>query len=170
MTTSSETGVTNTLVLIEARQIDLHAPAPFNRELTLGDALLTPTRIYVRSLLGALRTGKEIKALAHITGGGFIENIPRVLPETLAARIDLERIAVPSVFAWLAEIGGTGRDEMLKTFNCGIGMVAVVPGDAADDIVHHLAENGESVRHIGEIVERTSERAIDFEGSLALER
>ena len=155
--------------LIAARHLDLRAPAPFEPDVSLGDALLTPTRIYVRSLLGALKAGKAVKALAHITGGGFVENVPRVLPEALAARIDLAQIAVPAVFGWLAEIGGIAQDEMLKTFNCGIGMVAVVPGDAVDEIIHQLAESGESVRRIGEIVERTSERAIAFDGSLTLE-
>ena len=95
---------------------------------------MTPTRIYVRPLLDALRQGDPIKALAHITGGGFVENVPRVLPDTLAVRFDLGQVEVPAVFGWLADIGGITQDEMLKTFNCGVGMVAVVPGDAAENV------------------------------------
>ena len=97
------------------------------------EALLAPTRIYVRPLLAAIRGTGAIKALAHITGGGFTENIPRVLPKGLAAEIDLSQIAVPPVFGWLARTGGVEAREMLRTFNCGVGMVVVVAaGDAAD--------------------------------------
>ena len=156
--------------LIEARGLDLEAPAPFDPAVSLGEALLTPTRIYVRPLLDALRQGDPIKALAHITGGGFVENVPRVLPDALAVRFDLGQVEVPAVFGWLADIGGITQDEMLKTFNCGVGMVAVVPGDAAENVMQRLADNGENVRRIGEVVERAAEAATMFDGSLALER
>ena len=105
--------------------VSLDRPAPFGG--SLGDALLAPTRIYVKPLLRALREIGGIKALAHITGGGFVDNIPRVLPGDLAARIDLAAIAVPPVFAWLAERGPVAEGEMLRTFNCGVGMVVVAP-------------------------------------------
>ena len=99
---------------------------------SLAEALLAPTRIYVRPLLAAIRETGAIKALAHITGGGFPENIPRVLPEGVAVEIDLSRIAVPPVFGWLARTGGVETGEMLRTFNCGVGMVVVVAaGNAA---------------------------------------
>ena len=155
--------------LVEARGLDYGAPAPFDASVSLGEALLTPTRIYVRPLIDALRQGDPIKALAHITGGGFVENVPRVLPDTLAVRFDLSRVDVPAVFGWLADIGGITPEEMLKTFNCGVGMVAVVPGDAADDIAQRLSDSGESVRRIGEVVERSAGTATLFDGSLALE-
>ena len=108
------------------------APAPFDRKKKLGDAVLTPTRIYVKSCLAAIRETKAVKALAHITGGGFPDNIPRVLPKDLGARIDLARMPVLPVFQWLAETGGIAEKEMLRTFNCGIGMIAVVDARAAD--------------------------------------
>ena len=101
------------------------SPAPFAAGKTLGEALLEPTRIYVRPVLAALKANAGIKALAHITGGGFPDNIPRVLPDGVGARLDLAAIPVPPVFGWLARTGGVAEAEMLRTFNCGIGMVAV---------------------------------------------
>ena len=101
------------------------APAPFATYLSLGEAILTPTRIYVKSCLAALRETKALKALAHITGGGFTDNIPRVLPQSLGARIDLARVPVTPVFKWLASEGDIAQDEMLRTFNCGVGMIAI---------------------------------------------
>ena len=100
-------------------------PSPPGR--SLGEALLDPTRIYVKPLLaGASKAGDGIKALAHITGGGFPDNIPRVLPDGVGVRIDLDAIPVPPVFGWLARTGGVAEAEMLRTFNCGIGMIVVV--------------------------------------------
>src|SRR5690606_5815243 len=98
---------------------------------------------YVKPLLAALRAGLDIKALVHITGGGFIDNIPRVLPETLAAHIDLAAITVPPVFGWLAKVGGMTEREMLRTFNCGVGMIAVVPAEQAQPLIERLHEAGE---------------------------
>jgi len=128
------------------------APAPFGPTRTLAEALLTPTRIYVKPVLEALRaTGGAVKALAHITGGGLSENVPRVLPETVAAHIDLSTIAVPPVFGWLARGGQLEDAEMLKTFNCGIGMVVVAASNAAGTVVAALRAAGESPIVIGEI-------------------
>ena len=110
------------------------APAPFDKKRKLGAAILTPTRIYVKPLLAAIRKTKAIKALAHITGGGFPDNIPRVLPNNAGARIDLGRIPVLPVFKWLAATGGIAEKEMLRTFNCGIGMIAVVEPRKADAV------------------------------------
>src|SRR5580704_17568422 len=101
-------------------------PAPFEPARSLGEALLTPTRLYVRSCLAAIRGTKAVKALAHITGGGFTENIPRVLPKNLAVTVDLDRVPVLPVFKWLAAAGSISETEMLRTFNCGIGMIAVL--------------------------------------------
>jgi phosphoribosylformylglycinamidine cyclo-ligase len=128
------------------------APAPFDRKKKLGAAVLTPTRIYVKSCLAAIRETKAVKALAHITGGGFPDNIPRVLPKNVGARIDISRIPVPPVFQWLAKTGGIAEKEMLRTFNCGIGMIAVVEPRAADKVAAILKREGESVVRLGELV------------------
>jgi phosphoribosylformylglycinamidine cyclo-ligase len=103
--------------------------APFDPKHSLGEALLTPTRLYVRSCLAAIRGTTAVKALAHITGGGFVENIPRILPQGLGASLDLNRVPVLPVFKWLASVGKISEGEMLRTFNCGVGMVAVLDRD-----------------------------------------
>src|SRR3569833_1909421 len=114
------------------------APAPFDKKKKLGAAVLSPPRIYVKSCLTAIRETKAVKALAHITGGGFPDNIPRVLPKKFGARIDIGSIPVPPVFRWLAETGGIAEKEMLRTFNCGIGMIAVVEPRAAAKVAAAL--------------------------------
>jgi phosphoribosylformylglycinamidine cyclo-ligase len=124
--------------------------APFAPGTPLGAALLTPTRLYVQGCLSAIRAG-GVKALAHITGGGLTENVPRVLPPGLVARIDAGTWSVPPVFAWLAAAGTIGRDEMMRTFNCGIGMVLVAEPSRAFAVTHLLAAEGETVREIGVI-------------------
>jgi phosphoribosylformylglycinamidine cyclo-ligase len=128
------------------------APAPFARAQSLGEALLTPTRIYVRSCLAALRSTEAIKALAHITGGGFPDNIPRVLPAGLGAALDLRRVPVAPVFRWLAAQGGVAEPEMLRTFNCGVGMIAVAAAGQAEAVADALAAAGENVMRLGEVV------------------
>jgi phosphoribosylformylglycinamidine cyclo-ligase len=128
------------------------APAPFDRKKKLGAAILAPTRIYVKPLLAAIRKTKAIKALAHITGGGFPDNIPRVLPKNTGARIDLGPIPVLPVFQWLAAVGGIAEKEMLRTFNCGIGMIAVVEPRKADAVMMVLKREGETVLRLGEVV------------------
>ena len=128
------------------------ATAPFDKRKKLGAAVLTPTRIYVKSCLAAIRGTKAVKALAHITGGGFPDNIPRVLPKNVGARIDISRIPVPPVFRWLAQAGGIAEKEMLRTFNCGIGMIVVVEARAADKVAAILKREGESVVQLGELV------------------
>ncbi|MFO1146309.1 MAG: AIR synthase-related protein [Rhodospirillales bacterium] len=116
-----------------------------------GDALLTPTRIYVKACLAAHAAG-GLKALAHITGGGLVENIPRVLPADLGCVLDAGLWPLPAEFAWLARAGGIAADEMARTFNCGIGMAAVVAADRAGDIAAIFEEEGEQVMEIGHIV------------------
>lgn len=130
----------------------LESPAPFETDAaTLGEALLTPTRLYVTQLLPSIKAG-HIKALAHITGGGFSENIPRVLPDNLAADIDYAAWDMPPVFDWLQKLGGMADTEMRRTFNCGIGMIAVVsPGDDAEAVTASLNELGVPTRQIGVI-------------------
>ena len=117
---------------------------------TLGDALIAPTRIYVKSLLPVLGND-EIHALAHITGGGFTENIPRVLPQNSQAKIDLNSWEFPAVFQWLQENGGIAQEEMLRTFNCGVGMVIAVAADKAGSLVSQLSAAGENAFIVGEI-------------------
>ena len=128
------------------------APAPFAPGRTLGEAVLTPTRLYVKSCLAAIRETGAVKAFAHITGGGFADNIPRVLPNGLAAQIDLARVPVLPVFRWLAAAGNIAQEEMLRTFNCGIGMIAVVAADRADAVAGILAREGDDVQRLGRIV------------------
>ncbi|MCW5695404.1 MAG: phosphoribosylformylglycinamidine cyclo-ligase [Bauldia sp.] len=140
-------------------------PAPFEPEKPLGEVLLRPTRIYVRPLLAALRQNAGVKAMAHITGGGLTENLPRVLDDTLAARIDLRAMPLPPVFAWLRALGGIEQAEMLRTFNCGIGMAVIVAAEAADAVTAALTESGEMVLRIGTIEPR-AEAAMVFDGSL----
>ena len=127
------------------------APCPFAPSMTLGEAMLAPTRIYVRSCLAAIHETGGVKALAHITGGGFTENIPRVLSEQLAVRIDLSSVPVLPVFKWLAGAGGIAEPEMLRTFNCGIGMIAIVEPAKADTITQLLGREGEEVVRLGEV-------------------
>ena len=133
----------------EAAGLGWSDAAPF-ADVPLGEALLAPTRLYVRPALAAIRAG-GVRALAHVTGGGLTENLPRVLPEGLGAEIDLDAWRAPAVFGWLAATGGVSRAEMLRTFNCGIGMVAVVAPDRADALADLLAEHGERVARIGTV-------------------
>ena len=126
-------------------------PAPFAPGETVASALLVPTRIYVRSLLDLLEQD-AIKAIAHITGGGLLDNVPRVLPEGVVARIDTGSWRAPPVFRWLFEAGQINPKEMLRVFNCGIGMVLVVDAADTDAVTHHLSQHGETVYRIGELV------------------
>jgi phosphoribosylformylglycinamidine cyclo-ligase len=142
--------------------------APFERARRLGEALLEPTRIYVKPLLAAIRATGAIKALAHITGGGFPDNIPRVLPKGLAADLDLNAIPVPPVFGWLATAGGVAEAEMLRTFNCGIGMIAIVPPGEVDAVTRALRDAGERPVAIGEIVAADGTERVRYRGSLKL--
>lgn len=129
--------------VVSERLHDLSAPAPFAPEVSLGEALLVPTRIYVREMLPLVRTGK-VKAIAHITGGGFLENIPRVLPNGMRAIVDAP--ALPPLFDWLRSEGDIAPAEMARTFNCGIGMVLVVSPEAVPAVV--LALSATVIGHI----------------------
>ncbi|WP_336489046.1 phosphoribosylformylglycinamidine cyclo-ligase [Methylobacterium nigriterrae] len=143
------------------------APAPFLPGRSLGEALLEPTRIYVKPLLAALKASDGIKALAHITGGGFPDNLPRVLPDGVGIEIDLGALAPPPVFGWLAREGGVAVPEMLRTFNCGIGMVVVTEAGKADAVAAALARAGEAAVRLGRITGRGPE-PVTFTGTLAL--
>jgi len=137
--------------IVERSGLTWKARAPFDSARTLGEALLTPTRIYVESSLKAIRETKAVKALAHITGGGFPDNIPRVIPDGLGVALDLARVPVLPVFRWLAAAGGVAEGEMLRTFNCGIGMVAVVEPDGADAAAAAWRSAGETVVRLGTV-------------------
>ncbi|MEA2934823.1 MAG: phosphoribosylformylglycinamidine cyclo-ligase, partial [Variibacter sp.] len=143
------------------------APAPFAPTQSLGDAVLTPTRIYVKSCLAAIRETSAVKALAHITGGGFPDNIPRVLPSGLGVRLDLASVPVLPVFRWLATAGGVTEAEMLRTFNCGIGMVAVIEADRAAEVEAVLTREGETVVRLGEVI-AGGEQRVTYAGQLRL--
>jgi phosphoribosylformylglycinamidine cyclo-ligase len=153
--------------IVAKSKLKWSGPAPFDKKRKLGAAVLAPTRIYVKPLLAAIRQTKAIKALAHITGGGFPDNIPRVLPKNVGARIDIGSIPVPPVFRWLAETGGVAEKEMLRTFNCGIGMIAVVEPRAADKVAAILKREGERVVRLGELVPAaTGKQRVTYTGRL----
>lgn len=159
--------------LVEKSSLAWDTPAPWQPDTTLAASLLAPTRLYVKPILAALRANGPsrgaIKALAHITGGGLTENIPRVLPDNMEAAIDLSTWTPPPVFGWLAKTGNLPEEEMLRTYNCGIGMAIVVAADRLKDVVASLQKAGETPRVIGKIVpRRTGSEGIHFLGSLAL--
>jgi phosphoribosylformylglycinamidine cyclo-ligase len=151
--------------VIDQAGLDLKAPCPFDPSRSLGDVLLTPTRLYVRPALAAIRTG-GVKGLAHITGGGLTDNIPRALPENTAAEIDLGSWPLHPIFGWLMTTGGIGQAEMLRTFNCGIGMVVICAPDDAQKVADSLTESGELVAEIGRIVVHEGEAVTRFTGAL----
>ncbi|MFM1815420.1 MAG: hypothetical protein RLZ98_2115 [Pseudomonadota bacterium] len=141
------------------------APAPFDPGTTLADALLRPTRIYVKALLGAIRDTGAVKALAHITGGGLTENIPRVLPDGVCAEINLDTWKAPAVFRWLMSTGRFDVAELVRTFNAGIGMVVVADAAQANAITTSLSSSGHEVFTIGSIRRGDGER-VRYSGNL----
>jgi phosphoribosylformylglycinamidine cyclo-ligase len=152
--------------IVDVSRLAVAAPAPFARGKTLAEALLTPTRIYVKPLLKALKL-PGIKALCHITGGGFIENIPRVLPAKTAAHINLDAVPYAPVFQWLEETGGVATREMLRTFNCGVGMIVVVNAKDSKKIQDILKTSGETVTVLGEISkQKPGDDQVIFHGTL----
>ncbi|MGP0058648.1 MAG: phosphoribosylformylglycinamidine cyclo-ligase [Beijerinckiaceae bacterium] len=143
-------------------------PAPFARDISLAAALLAPTRIYVGPILKALKATDAIKALAHITGGGFPDNLPRVVPAGLGFALDLTAIPVASVFRWIAATGNVAAKEMLRTFNCGIGMVVVAAKSRADEVMAALQSAGETPVRLGEIIARDAQPRVLTSGRLDL--
>jgi phosphoribosylformylglycinamidine cyclo-ligase len=137
----------------------LLAPAPFAPE-SLGQALLTPTRLYVKPLLAALKATDAILALAHVTGGGFPDNLPRVLPEGLSAQLDLAAFAPPPVFRWLAENGPVTEAEMLRTFNCGFGMIVFARAEGQAEASRALQDAGLAPVEIGRLIPREDARVV----------
>ncbi len=137
--------------LVAEEKLGWDAAAPFDARKSVAEALLTPTRIYVRPALAAIREAGSVKALAHITGGGLSENLPRVLPDGLAAHVDLAAWRAPAVFSWLARAGRLDDAEMLRTFNCGIGLILVVAKAGVDATLDALKAAGEAPIVIGEL-------------------
>lgn len=150
--------------VVADRGLSYHDAAPFLSGHSLGEALLTPTRIYVKSCLPIIQ---NIKALAHITGGGLLENIPRILPEGTAVMLDGSAWPVLPVFKWLRTIAPMTHDEYLRTFNTGIGMVVVVAPDQEQMVTLSLKASGEKVYKIGQVLPRTAE-AVIYEHAEAL--
>ncbi|WP_338547892.1 phosphoribosylformylglycinamidine cyclo-ligase [Roseovarius phycicola] len=148
--------------LVEVSGLGWDATCPWD-DGTLGAALLTPTRLYVKQALAAVRAG-GVHALAHITGGGLTENIPRVLPDGMMAQIDLGSYELPPVFKWLQATGGMAEAEMLKTFNCGIGMVLAVAEGQAEALVARLEGEGETVVRLGHV---TAGQGVSYTGTLS---
>lgn len=136
------------------------APAPFDPSRTLGSVLLEPTQIYVKSLLGAQKETNALKAMAHITGGGLLENIPRALPDVLAVSLDLSAVNVPAEMKWAAQTANLSAHDLLATFNCGIGMVVMVAESDVAQVSEALARCGEKVLRLGSVVERDGDAVI----------
>jgi phosphoribosylformylglycinamidine cyclo-ligase len=154
--------------VVEKTGLSWTAPSPFMPEQSLGEAILTPTRIYVKSCIAAIRDTKAVKGLAHITGGGFPDNIPRVLPRGLGARVNLAVVPVHPVFQWLASEGGIAENEMLRTFNCGIGMIVVVSSQDVDAVARAFTRAGETAVPLGKIIKASGEARVVYDGKLKL--
>jgi phosphoribosylformylglycinamidine cyclo-ligase len=152
--------------VVEKTGLSWTAPAPFTPGESLGEAILTPTRIYVKSCLAAIRNTKAVKGLAHITGGGFPDNIPRVLPKGLGARINLASVRVPAVFQWLANEGHIAQKEMLRTFNCGIGMIVVASPRDTDAVMQEFRRSGETAITLGNVVKTSGDTRMVYDGKL----
>jgi phosphoribosylformylglycinamidine cyclo-ligase len=153
--------------VVEQSGLAYDAPAPFAPGQKLGEALLTPTRLYVKSALAAIRTG-GIKGLAHITGGGITENTPRALPEGLDAEIDLGLWEPPAVFGWLARAARIEEREMLRTFNFGIGLIAVASEKSSGRVIDAFQENGDKAVRLGTLVPGEGEAKVRYRGELKL--
>jgi phosphoribosylformylglycinamidine cyclo-ligase len=143
--------------------LSLDAPAPFAQNASLAQALM-PTRLYVKGALAAIRFGK-VKGLAHITGGGITENLPRILPGHLLAEIDLAAWTAPAVFHWLSSTGGINEREMLRTFNCGIGLIAVVAEESAPACIAAFTEAGDQVRFVGFLASSDGSWRVRYKGT-----
>ncbi|TKA72634.1 hypothetical protein B0A55_05981 [Friedmanniomyces simplex] len=145
--------------ILEKEKLDVKDAAPWNKSVTVAESLLTPTRIYVKPCLEVHRRGL-VKGMAHITGGGLLENVPRMLPDSLASEIDVSAWEMPAVFQWLQRAGDVTAAEMARVFNNGIGMVLVVPAAQVNEAESLLQEAGETSIRIGVLVERTGEACL----------
>jgi phosphoribosylformylglycinamidine cyclo-ligase len=143
------------------------APAPFDAAHSLADALLSPTQLYIKGGLAAIRAG-GVKGFAHITGGGITENLPRALPDGLDAEIDLSAWMPPPVFGWLSRSAGIAPDEMLRTFNCGLGFMAVVSTECSGHVIEAFQEAGEKAWRVGALVAGEGAAKVVYKGALPL--
>ena len=150
--------------IVTESELDYRKDAPFAPGVPLGEALLTPTRIYVRSCLAAIRAG-DVKALAHITGGGLIENLPRVLPPGAGALLDATAWPLPPVFAWLLRAGRLPAAELARTFNCGLGMLVVCAPERAEAVADAFRTAGEAVYAVGRITEAVDQSTVVLAGT-----
>jgi phosphoribosylformylglycinamidine cyclo-ligase len=152
--------------VVERSGLTLDADAPFAPGTSLGEALLTPTRLYVKSALAAMQSG--VTGLAHITGGGITDNLPRCLPDGLDAEVDLAAIETLPVFRWLAKTAGIAPAEMLRTFNCGIGLVAVADEEHAGAVIDAFHDKGDKAVRLGRLIPGDGEAKVVYRGTLAL--
>ncbi|MCI5050012.1 MAG: phosphoribosylformylglycinamidine cyclo-ligase [Rickettsiales bacterium] len=150
--------------IMEHKNLKLHDEAPFDEGKSFAESFLTPTKLYIKSCLPAVRSG-TIKAMAHITGGGLLENIPRVLPDRLSAEISVGGWSLPHVYRWIASTGLVDAREMLRTFNCGIGMVVIVDASNGPAMLKYFEERGEEAYALGELTSRGSQ-AVNIIGEL----
>jgi phosphoribosylformylglycinamidine cyclo-ligase len=150
--------------VVEQSGLPYDAPSPFSKDETLGKALIKPTTLYVKSALAAIRSG-HVKGLAHITGGGITENLPRCLPEGLNAEINLDCWTPPPVFSWLAKSAGIEPLEMLRTFNCGIGLIAVTDVKTSGHVIDAFQESGNKAMRIGHLVRGEGEARCVYRGT-----
>jgi len=141
--------------LVEDSGVGYHDPCPYDVSKSFGAALLEPTKIYVKSTLAALKAS-HIKAISHITGGGFVENIPRILPDGVSAHVDASSWTLPPVFDWLRKAGNLAPLEMAKTFNCGIGLVVIVKAEGAEETRKIFEQMGETVFTLGHVVKKSA--------------
>lgn len=147
--------------IIDVANIDIDTQTIDNKPLK--DVLLTPTKIYVNAIQTLQKSlgNTNLHAMAHITGGGLTDNLPRVLPDSLTAQIDVKSWDLPAVFAWLQQTGNIEQPEMYRTFNCGVGFVVIVPHHKADEAIKLLNDNGENAWKLGKIVQRSDDASGD---------
>jgi len=151
--------------VLELNGIGYDVALPFAPDVTAGQALIRPTRIYVKAMLAVLAKHK-VKGFAHITGGGLTENLPRAVPEGLDIEVNLSTWKLPALFGWLQKLGGIDPGEMLRTFNCGIGMTAIVAAEETDAVIAAFTEAGETAVKIGRLIAGKGEAAVVYRGTL----
>ncbi len=150
--------------LVDDRGLDISAPAPFDPQRPLAEILMTPTRIYAAGVLPAVRSGL-VKGLAHITGGGLVENVPRILPDGLSVTLDLQSWRLPPVFAWLISISAMTPRQLATTFNMGLGMVAIVAPEKAAEAASAMTQDGETVARVGTVAAAPGAPGVELAGA-----
>ncbi len=151
--------------LLADSDIGYEAKLPYAPAMSVGEALIVPTRIYVKAILAVLAK-HAVKGFAHVTGGGLTENIPRAVPDGLDIEIDLTTWKLPRLFSWLQSLGGIAAEEMVRTFNCGVGMIAIVAAEDADAVLASFREAGETPFRIGRLIAGDGEAKVVYRGML----